>query len=206
MTAPRSSIYTRAGDDGTTGLLFGSRVRKDHPAPTAYGDVDEAQAALGLARAQLDPASEAHGLLTDLCTDLWVLMAELATAPENRAKLTPGSTAVTAEMVTDLEGRIDAISARFSPPTGFVIPGGNPAAASCDLARTIVRRAERSALAVAAPPSQAGPYLNRLSDLLWTVARWLEGESVLAADARRSAAEPPETPTSPPPTPGEDRP
>ena len=173
-------IYTRKGDDGTTGLLYGGRVRKDSPAPTACGDVDEAQAALGLARAAAESGSEVDRMLVDLQRDLWVLMAEVATAPEHRDRLLPGRTQVTEEMVTRLEPLIDDLTGRFEAPTEFVLPGQTPVAAALDLARTVVRRAERSALAVAADGSAVLPYLNRLSDLLWTMARWQEGEPLPA--------------------------
>ena len=174
------NIYTRKGDDGTTGLLFGGRVRKDAPAPTACGDVDEAQAAIGLARATTDPGSELDELLVGLQRDLWVLMAEVATAPEHRDRLVAGQTLVTAPMVEALEPIIDDLTGRFDPPTEFVLPGQTPTAAALDLARTVVRRAERSALAVAAGGSSVVPYLNRLSDLLWTIARWQEGQPLPA--------------------------
>src|SRR5690348_16013991 len=96
-------IYTRTGDDGTTGLLYGGRVRKDAPGPAAYGEVDEAQAMLSLARAESGEGSELDQLLVRLERDLWVLMAELATAEDNRSKLTAGQSMVTAEMVEALE-------------------------------------------------------------------------------------------------------
>jgi len=181
-------IYTRKGDDGTTGLFFGGRVGKDSAVAAAGGDVDEAQAALGVARARAvaaaggsDGASAAASaqsvaLIVGLQRDLWVLMAELATAPENRHKLTAGQTLVTAEMVERLEALIDDISSRFDPPTEFVVPGQDMESALLDLARTVVRRAERTAVPVAAGGSQVVPYLNRLSDLLWTMARWREQE------------------------------
>jgi ATP:cob(I)alamin adenosyltransferase len=121
---------------------------------------------------------ELHDLLTRLCRDLWVLMAELATLPENRHKLAPGTSAVTPEMVAALEALIDALDERFDPPTEFVVPGEDEVAAHLDLARTVVRRAERHALAAAPSPSEVVPYLNRLSDLLWTMARWHEGASL----------------------------
>lgn len=175
-------IYTRTGDDGTTGLLFGGRVRKDAAGPSACGDVDEAQAALGLVRAVAAPGGELDRLLIGLQRDLYVLMAELATAEENRGRLVPGRTSVTAAMVAGLEPLIDDVSARFDPPAEFVLPGQNAVSAGLDLARTVVRRAERSALAVAAPGSSVVPYLNRLSDLLWTLARWQEGEFVPARE------------------------
>jgi len=176
---PRERIYTKAGDDGTTGLFYGGRVAKDSALPTAYGTVDEAQAVLGLARAVAGPG-ELSDLLVKIMRELYVLMAELATLPENRHKLTPGASAVTAEMVGALEGLIDALDERFEPPTEFVVPGGNQVAAWLDLGRTVVRRAERHSLQAASAPSQVVPYLNRLSDLLWTMARWQEGTSLTA--------------------------
>jgi cob(I)alamin adenosyltransferase len=175
---PRERIYTKKGDDGTTGLFYGGRVRKDSELPRAYGTVDEAQAVLGLARAEAGKGSDVDALLVPIMRDLWVLMAELATLPENREKLTAGQTAVSAEMVTRLESLIDDLDTRFEPPTEFVVPGEDRVAALLDLARTVVRRAERHALSAAAPPSLVVPYLNRLSDLLWTMARWQEGESL----------------------------
>ena len=180
-------IYTRTGDDGTTGLFFGGRVRKDDPRPEAYGTVDEAQAAIGWARATSNAAAtatsaELDDILVHTERDLWVLMAELATLPANDHKLVAGKTRVTAGMVDALEPLIDGATARFDMPKDFVIPGGSPVAAALDVARTIVRRAERGALVVASPESHVVPYLNRLSDLLWALARWQEGTSVKAKD------------------------
>ncbi len=175
-------IYTRKGDDGTTGLLYGGRVRKDAPAPAACGDADEAQAALGMARATTARGSELDDLLVGLERDLWVLMAEVSTAPEHRGRLVAGRTLVTPEMAGALEPLIDDLTSRFNAPTEFVLPGQSPTAAALDLARTVVRRAERSALGVAAPGSSVVPYLNRLSDLLWTMARWQEGQALPARD------------------------
>ncbi|HET9078775.1 MAG TPA: cob(I)yrinic acid a,c-diamide adenosyltransferase [Acidimicrobiales bacterium] len=220
-------IYTRTGDRGTTGLLFGGRVAKDSEVIEANGAVDEAQAALGLARAEVERGSELDGLLVGLERDLYVLMAEVATAPGNRRKLKPGVTLVTADMVGGLEARIDELAARFPPITDFVIPGHDRVSASLDMARTVTRRAERAALRVFPPAGpgvseaedadrrasgehQAGSddddqlasagsgqsvagaeqlslvvqYLNRLSDLLWTMARWQEqGDSLLSRKA-----------------------
>ncbi len=168
-------VYTRKGDDGTTGLLHGGRVAKDSPQPTAYGDVDEAQAAIGLARAVAD--GELAGILIDIERDLWVVMAELACNPDRLDEVgsRPGP-----EMVDHLESLIDDVSARFDPPTEFVVPGEDEVSARLDVARAVSRRAERSALSAAAPGSSVVPYLNRLSDLLWTLARWSEGTSVTA--------------------------
>ena len=164
--------------------MFGGRARKDDPAIEAGGDVDEAQAAIGLARAELARGSELDRLLIEVERDLWVLMAELATAAENRSKLVGGKTLVTPEMVQRLEAHIDDVAGRFEPPHEFVVPGQSAAAARLDVARTVVRRAERRALAVALEGSSVVPYLNRLSDLLWALARWQEGESLLSRPAR----------------------
>lgn len=173
-------IYTKRGDDGTTGLLYGGRVRKDDPQPRAYGAVDEAQAFIGLARAEAARGSELDGILIELARDLWVLMAELALNPEKRDKGKPGQSLVTAEMVTRLEELIDDITGRFVQPKDFVVPGENRVSAALDVARTVVRRAERDSLGVAHEDSVALAYLNRLSDLLWALARWQESETVLA--------------------------
>jgi cob(I)alamin adenosyltransferase len=175
-------IYTRKGDDGTTGLLFGGRVRKDDLAPEAYGAVDEAQAALGVARAETGEGSELDRLLVRLERDLWVVMAELATARENRGKLDAGVSLVTVEMVDGLEPIIDDLTGRFDTPTEFVVPGQNRLSALLDVARTAVRNAERRALPAAADGSHVVPYLNRLSDLLWTMARWQEGQFMPARE------------------------
>src|SRR5207245_1512607 len=121
-------------------------------------------------------------LLVRLERDLWVVMGELATAADNREKLDPGVSLVTAEMVDALEPLIDDLTGRFQPPTEFVVPGQNRLSALLDVGRTAVRRAERKALAVAAPDSFVVPYLNRLSDLLWTMARWQEGEYLPARE------------------------
>lgn len=175
-------VYTRKGDDGTTGLYGGGRVSKDSAAPTAYGSVDEAQAALGVARAEVASADELHGILVEIERDLWVLMAELATDPANRHKLVAGATQVTDEMVAALEATIDEVSERFDPPTEFVVPGETRTSALLDVARTVVRRAERDAIAATVEGSQVVPYLNRLSDLCWTLARWTEGTALIAKD------------------------
>jgi cob(I)alamin adenosyltransferase len=175
-------LYTGEGDDGTTGLLFGGRVAKDSAHPRAVGAVDEAQAAIGVARAGCEPGGVLDDQLTQVCRDLWVLMGELATLPENRPKLVDGQTRVVAAMVAALEAMTDDVGGRFAPPAGFVVPGQTPLAAQLDLARTVVRRAEREAVAVAGAGSFALAYLNRLSSLLWVQARWVEGEHLLSRD------------------------
>ncbi|HEV3213764.1 MAG TPA: cob(I)yrinic acid a,c-diamide adenosyltransferase [Acidimicrobiales bacterium] len=169
-------IYTRAGDDGTTGLYFGGRVRKDDASIALNGTVDEAQAFLGLARSSAPRGGPLDELLVTVERDLWVLMAEVATAPDNRRKLVGGKSLVTEEMVARLEGAIDDLAARTELPTEFVVPGDDPIAASLDVARTVVRRAERLAVQWHAEGSLVPTYLNRLSDLVWAAARWHEGD------------------------------
>jgi len=190
-------IYTRRGDDGTTGLLFGGRVAKSSARIELNGTVDEAQAALGLARAEAEPGSELDQLLVGLERDLWVLMAEVATAPRNRRKLVAGTTLVTAEMVAALETRIDELTGRTAMPEEFVVPGANRCSAALDVARTVVRRAERQVASTLGDGSQVGPYLNRLSDLVWTIARWQEGDrhEVARAGARTARRKRPAGPS-----------
>jgi cob(I)alamin adenosyltransferase len=183
-------IYTKRGDDGTTGLLFGGRVQKSAKRIEVNGAVDEAQAALGLGRAELERGSELHDLLVTLERDLWVLMAEVATAPANRKKLVPGTSLVTAEMVAALEVHIDDLTERSTMPAEFVVPGENRPSAALDVARTAVRRAERVAVTLPMPGSLVVPYLNRLSDLVWTMARVAEG-----ADHRTARTNPRQRPT-----------
>ncbi|HWG75128.1 MAG TPA: cob(I)yrinic acid a,c-diamide adenosyltransferase [Acidimicrobiales bacterium] len=177
-------IYTRKGDDGTTGLLYGGRVAKDSAVIAASGAVDEAQAALGVARAEVEAGSELDVLLVRLERELYVAMAELATAEPNRHKLVAGTSLVTSEMVADLEVVIDRLTGRFPPLSDFVIPGHDRLSALLDVARTVVRRAERLVTGVPVAGSHVPAYLNRLSDLVWTVARWQEqGESLLSRQA-----------------------
>jgi cob(I)alamin adenosyltransferase len=172
-------VYTRTGDDGTTGLLFGGRVSKDTAGPEAYGAVDEAVSALGTVRATIERDSELDQLVIRLQRELFVAGAELATEPANRSKLEPGVSLVTEEMVAALEPVIDDVTSRFEPPQEFVLPGENPTAAALDVARTVIRRAERASVAAARAGwlhgSQVVPYLNRLADLVYTLARWQEG-------------------------------
>jgi cob(I)alamin adenosyltransferase len=185
-----SLVATGKGDDGTTGLLFGGpRVAKDDPRTEAYGTVDEAVAALGLARAELGIKGQ-YGVLNPALAslaevilrvqrELFVVGAELATHVEKRQKLTDGVTRVTAEMVTALEGEIDTLEAGHVMPVEFVLPGESMTGASLDMARSIVRRAERRTVQLqnedGLPDSQVVPYLNRLADLLFVMARAADG-------------------------------
>ena len=173
-------VYTRTGDDGSTGLFHGGRVAKSAVGPGAYGTVDEAVSTLGVARAETEPGSELNELLIRLQRELFVAGAELATAPDRRHLLEPAVSRVTPEMVEALEPIIDDATARFEAPREFVLPGENRIAAALDVARAVVRRAEREAVAATEeqwlePESSVVPYLNRLADLVYTLARWQEG-------------------------------
>jgi cob(I)alamin adenosyltransferase len=168
-------IYTRAGDDGTTGLYFGGRVAKSAEPVEVNGAVDEAQAALGWARSLSESGSRLDELLITLERDLWVLMAEVATLPANRHKLVAEKSLVTNEMIERLEREIDALSSDIEMPKEFVVPGENRLSAALDVARAVIRRAERVAVGYPLENSLVTPYLNRLSDLAWTMARWAEG-------------------------------
>jgi cob(I)alamin adenosyltransferase len=171
-------IYTKTGDDGTTGLLYGGRVSKDDPATEAYGTTDEAVAALGLARASADPVM-ADELLA-LQRELFIVGADLATNPAERAKLQPGVSLVTSEMTERLERRIDALVAERALPQAFIVPGANEGSAALDLARSVIRRAERQVVALEHEDREVNPevrqYLNRLSDLIFVLARRRAGE------------------------------
>jgi cob(I)alamin adenosyltransferase len=168
-------IYTRDGDDGTTGLYFGGRVAKSSEPIEVNGAVDEAQATLGWARSLSESGSRLNDLLISVERDLWVLMAEVATLPDNRRKLSPEKTLVTLGMIERLESEIDALSEEIEMPKEFVVPGENPLSAALDVARTVIRRAERIAVSYPLDGSFVVAYLNRLSDLAWTMARFAEG-------------------------------
>lgn len=172
-----TSIYTKTGDDGTTGLATGQRVPKDDLAVEAYGTADEANSAIGLAVLAADAANDAGlaALLRSIQHDLFDLGADLATPltkdeqPGTRLRVVPAQ-------VARLEREIDTRNEQLAPLNSFVLPGGSPAAAQLHLARTIVRRAER--IGVTLMNSRAGAinpeaikYLNRLSDLLFVLAR-----------------------------------
>jgi cob(I)alamin adenosyltransferase len=160
-----SRIYTRTGDDGTTGLGDGQRVRKDHVRVEAYGTVDEANSAIGVILGVAGVPAEVARCLTDIQHDLFDLGGELCI---------PGSTVIKPEQITRLEAALDAFNEALPALKDFILPAGGPAASACHLARTIVRRAERRVwtLAEAEPVNPEVPkYLNRLSDLLFVMAR-----------------------------------
>lgn len=171
-------IYTNKGDDGTTGLFYGGRVSKDDPAPEAYGTVDEAVAALAVARSLATP--DLRERILKLQRDLFVVAAELATDPDNRHKLEGGVSLTTDGMVQQLEAWIDSLVDEIGQPTGFMVAGGAPLPAALDMARAVVRRAERRCVTYARAggleDSAVIPYLNRLADYLYTLVRATESE------------------------------
>jgi cob(I)alamin adenosyltransferase len=164
-------IYTRTGDDGTTGLVDGSRCMKSVARVAAYGTVDEANSVLGIVRLHTD--GDVDAMLARIQNDLFDIGADLATPGDDFA---PDATALraTQAQIDRLEAEIDALNATLAPLTSFILPGGTPAAAHLHLARTVVRRAERLAVEAAAIDSmnpRAIAYLNRLSDHLFVLAR-----------------------------------
>jgi cob(I)alamin adenosyltransferase len=168
-----SRIYTKSGDQGETGLGDGSRVPKDHPRVTAYGSVDELNAVLGLLLAEAPQPPEVD-LLRSIQNDLFDVGADLCVpgTPEQRAGTPP--LRVRPEQAQRLESAIDRLNEPLTPLTSFVLPGGSPPAAWCHLARTVCRRAERDVVTLArtAPINpEVVIYLNRLSDLLFVLAR-----------------------------------
>jgi cob(I)alamin adenosyltransferase len=195
-----SAVATRKGDDGTTGLLYGGeRISKDDLRAEAYGTIDETVAALGLARAQLGlkdrlgVLSPGFGdlpeLLLRLQRELFVAGAELATNPDAWDRLEDGRTRVSAEMVAGIDSVLRDLEGHIEMPHEFVVPGETPTSAAVELARTTLRRAERRAVTLGRegliPGPHLLPYLNRLADLLWVIARAAEqAESRSATPSR----------------------
>jgi cob(I)alamin adenosyltransferase len=171
-------IYTRKGDDGTTGLWYGGRVPKFSGRPEAYGSVDEAAAALGLCRAAAEPGGELYEDILRVQNELFVAGAELATAPEAAGRLEPEVSKVTPGMVERLESDVDRYMERVDLPPKFVIPGGTELSARLDVARAAVRRAERRVSELHDRGDLADEtvliYLNRLSDALFAMARFAD--------------------------------
>ena len=214
-----SVVATGRGDDGTTGLLFGGpRVSKDDPRTEAYGTIDEAVAALGLARAELASKHQQGALSPNFGSlgrlvlriqrELFVAGAELATAPDSRDRQVDGQTRVSKAMLEGIEAVLREAEAAIELPREFIVPGESRVSAAIELARTIVRRAERRSVTLA--DNDAGfrdslvlPYLNRLADLLWILARLAEqaesrsSTTVRTSGPHRSSAK---TRTKPAPT------
>lgn len=172
-----SKIYTRTGDDGTTGLGDGSRTDKDCARVEAYGTVDEANSAIGLVLATASVPGDIRRFLTEVQHDLFELGGELCI---------PGHAAIHSDFIERLEAELDRLNADLPPLKDFILPGGGPAASACHLARTIVRRAERRVTTLMREEPvrpEVLRYLNRLSDMLFVTARVLarreSGEEVL---------------------------
>jgi cob(I)alamin adenosyltransferase len=196
-----SAVATGRGDDGSTGLLYGGeRISKDDARTEAYGTIDEAVAALGLARARLG-LKEEYGVLSpglrplrDLVLrfqrELFVAAAELATNPTAWDRLEDGVTRVSADMVRGVDDVLSELESRIVMPKEFVVPGETPTSAALELARTILRRAERRAVSLGRdgllPGPHLLPYLNRLADLLWVLARAAEQAEARTATPSRT--------------------
>ena len=163
------SIYTKHGDEGKTALLYGGRISKADPRAEAYGTVDEAASALGLAKA-LSKVALVRDAIASLQRELFTVGAELATDPADRDKLLKHFKAVEPEMTSAVEATIDRLAVEVQLPPEFIVPGGSPASAAIDLARSILRRAERRTVALAEAQLLDSPellrYLNRASDML----------------------------------------
>ena len=172
-------IYTRKGDDGSTSLWYGGRVPKHHGRTEAYGTLDEACSQLGIARALCGPGeAELAADILRLQDDLFVAGAELATSPEAADRLEDGVSRVTPAMVEEAEALIDRYMAEVILPPKFVIPGGNLLSAQLDVARTLIRRAERRISTLAEAGELASEtvihFVNRASDLAYAMARWAD--------------------------------
>lgn len=197
-----SAVATGKGDDGTTGLLYGGeRIAKDDLRTEAYGTIDEAVAALGIARAQLGLKAQ-YGILSAgfgglgelilrIQRELFVVAAELATNPDAWDRLEDGRTRVSAAMVDEITAVLEGAERAVTMPREFVVPGETPTSAALELARTILRRAERRAVTLdregLIPGPHLLPYLNRLADLAWVLARVAEQAEARSATPARSA-------------------
>jgi cob(I)alamin adenosyltransferase len=184
------SIVTKSGDAGTTGLMYNRRVAKSHPRIEACGCVDELNAAIGLARATAKHDFIRDHLIT-IQRDLVTLMGELATAPEDLPRYVgDGFTLVTPEFTAKLDAMVKTVEAQNISYHGWAMPGAELSSAAMEMARTVCRRAERQVSALPEEPPLKNPeimaFLNRLSDLLWLLARWQETQS--AAEAASTCA------------------
>jgi cob(I)alamin adenosyltransferase len=175
----RKRVYTKFGDKGETSLLYGGRVSKNNPHTEAYGITDEAVSAMGLGRS-LSGDQRVKDILRDLQRELFTIAAELATDPDKYELFKQHFKPVTQEMVDNLEQTIDSLEEEFEMPKVFVLPGGSPASSAIDMARTIIRTAERRVVALAEAGGLTNElilnYLNRLGDLLFVLARYQDRE------------------------------
>jgi cob(I)alamin adenosyltransferase len=186
-------IYTRKGDDGTTSLWYGGRVAKTDARTEAYGSIDEANSALGVARSlcKLDNQADLSATILSLQQDLFVAGAELATAPNAADRLQDGVSRITEGMVDALEVDIDRFMNQVDLPPHFVIPGGTELSAALDVARTAIRRAERRVVKLRDSDGLASVavlhFLNRASDLAFALARFADEENPQIFEGREGA-------------------
>jgi cob(I)alamin adenosyltransferase len=185
-------IYTRKGDDGTTSLWYGGRVAKTDPRTEAYGSIDEANSALGIARSLCaEDQADLHQTILSLQRELFVAGAELATAPDASDRLQDGVSRITDEMVDALEPQIDRYMNQVELPPHFVIPGGTELSAALDVARAAIRRAERRTVELRDSDGLASEavlrYLNRASDLAFALARYADEENPQIFEGREGA-------------------
>ncbi|MDQ3951872.1 MAG: cob(I)yrinic acid a,c-diamide adenosyltransferase [Actinomycetota bacterium] len=181
-------IYTKKGDDGTTGLLYGGRVSKDDARTEVYGTLDETVSALGVARAG-GLSERVEAIVVRIQREMFVAGAQLATAEDNQPKLQDGVSRVTPSMTEQAERDIDALLEEHPLPQEFVLPGETAGSAGLDLARSVVRRAERQAVALSrdgGTDPEVLRYLNRVSDLLFALARYEEASRGLRAAPSRA--------------------
>lgn len=175
----RKKVYTKFGDKGETSLLYGGRVSKNNPHTEAYGITDEAVSAMGLGRSLSDD-QRVKDILRDLQRELFTIAAELATEPDKYELFKQHFKPVTQEMVESLEKTIDSLEEEFEMPKVFVLPGGSPASSAIDMARTVIRTAERRVVALAEAGGLTNElilnYMNRLGDLLFVLARYQDRE------------------------------
>jgi cob(I)alamin adenosyltransferase len=189
----RKSIVTRTGDGGDTGLLYGGRVSKADPRTEAYGSIDEAISALGAARAAVVDRAR-HAIILRIQSELFTVGAELATDATEIQNLEKHFLIVSPEFTARVEKEIDDLESTVQLPDVFVIPGGTPSGAALDVARTVLRRAERRIVALRtfniAVSSELVRYVNRLSDLVFMLARAEEGSAIKPLTGRRAARTP----------------
>ena len=186
-------IYTRKGDDGTTSLWYGGRVAKTDVRTEAYGSIDEANSALGAARAlcKVEDQAELHATILSLQRNLFVAGAELATSPEAADRLQDGVSRITDEMVEALESDIDRYMGQVDLPPHFVIPGGTELSAALDVARSTIRRAERRLVELRDAEGLASDavlrFVNRASDLAFALARFADEPNPQMFEGREGA-------------------
>jgi cob(I)alamin adenosyltransferase len=181
-------IYTKKGDDGSTGLLYGGRVSKDDIRTDVYGTIDETVSALGIARAG-GLVERVEEIVIRLQREMFVAGAHLATAESNQSKLKPGVSRVTSAMTDQVERDVDELTTEHPLPQEFILPGGTSGSAGLDLARSTIRRAERRAVTMdregIMPDPEILRWLNRVSDLLFVLARYQEAASGVRAEPSR---------------------